>query len=69
MSASAERPFAKSPETAIASSRLLVTAIWQVSAPGQRVTSAKRPVHYAERFLDREQIDDVDPARIPGYTP
>jgi HD-GYP domain-containing protein (c-di-GMP phosphodiesterase class II) len=26
-------------------------------------------LHYAERFLDREQIDDVDPARIPGYTP
>jgi HD domain len=24
---------------------------------------------YAEMFLDREQIDDVDEARIPGYKP
>ena len=24
---------------------------------------------YAEKFLDREQIDDVDESRIPGYTP
>jgi len=26
-------------------------------------------LHYAEMFLDKEQIDDVDAARIPGYTP
>jgi HD-GYP domain-containing protein (c-di-GMP phosphodiesterase class II) len=26
-------------------------------------------LRYAEMFLDKEQIDDVDPARIPGYTP
>ena len=26
-------------------------------------------LRYAEMFLDPEQIDDVDPARIPGYTP
>ena len=26
-------------------------------------------LRYAEMFLDREQIDDVDVARIPGYTP
>ena len=24
---------------------------------------------YAEKFLEPEQIDDVDHARIPGYTP
>jgi HD-GYP domain-containing protein (c-di-GMP phosphodiesterase class II) len=26
-------------------------------------------LRYAEMFLDKEQIDDVDVARIPGYTP
>jgi HD-GYP domain-containing protein (c-di-GMP phosphodiesterase class II) len=26
-------------------------------------------LRYAEMFLDKEQIDDVDAARIPGYTP
>ena len=26
-------------------------------------------LRYADMFLDKEQIDDVDPARIPGYTP
>jgi HD-GYP domain-containing protein (c-di-GMP phosphodiesterase class II) len=26
-------------------------------------------LRYAEMFLDQEQIDDVDAARIPGYTP
>ncbi len=26
-------------------------------------------LRYAERFLDREQIDPVDESRIPGYTP
>ncbi len=24
---------------------------------------------YAELFLDKEQIDDVDETRIPGYAP
>jgi HD-GYP domain-containing protein (c-di-GMP phosphodiesterase class II) len=24
---------------------------------------------YAEMFLDKEQIDDVDESKIPGYTP
>jgi len=26
-------------------------------------------LRYAEMFLDKEQIDDVDVARVPGYTP
>ena len=26
-------------------------------------------LRYADMFLDKEQIDHVDPARIPGYTP
>jgi len=24
---------------------------------------------YAERFLDKEQIDEVDEAKIPGFSP
>jgi hypothetical protein len=26
-------------------------------------------LRYAEMFLDKEQIDDVDESRIPGYAP
>jgi HD-GYP domain-containing protein (c-di-GMP phosphodiesterase class II) len=26
-------------------------------------------LRYAEQFLDREQIDEVDESAIPGYTP
>ena len=26
-------------------------------------------LHYAEMFLDEEQIDEVDEAKIPGYQP
>jgi hypothetical protein len=26
-------------------------------------------LRYADRFLDPEQIDQVDEGRIPGYTP
>lgn len=25
-------------------------------------------LHYAERFLDPRQIDDVDPASVPGFS-
>ena len=26
-------------------------------------------LRYAEMFLDKEQIDDVDEAKVPGYSP
>jgi hypothetical protein len=39
MSTSADKTVGKNPPMALANSRDLVTAIWQVSAPGQRVIS------------------------------